>query len=181
MQCYICLEEIKNPWDEEGIFSTCVHPCCGRPVHNNCFDEAREHRTRTCPWCRAVIPTKIHELKLLLSAGVRANRGWAMMQMAAVYRDDPNPKLGSDRLTISLLERAIKRLSEGDEWSCKLASCAKISLATSLLRSAEISPDVIHHALGLLHQARREGHPGADKCIETVMEEITEMIEQVPL
>ena len=171
---------MKNPWDEEGIFSTCIHPCCGRPVHNNCEDEARKHSLK-CPWCRAVLPTKIHELKLLLSAGVRANRGWAMMQMAGVYRDDPNPKLGSDRLTVALFGRAIKRLREGDEWSCKLASVAKISLATSLLQSSEISPDGIQHALALLHEARCEEHPGADKCIETVMEEITEAIEQVPL
>jgi len=174
MQCYICLEEMGDPWDARGFIAGVSHACCGRHVHKHCEIEARKH-SLTCPWCRADLPTNIDELKTVLRAGVRANRGVAMMILGELCNKD------SRRLSVALLERAIKRLSEGDEWSCKLASVAKISLATSLLQSSEISPDGIQHALALLHEARCEEHPGADKCIETVMEEITEAIEQVPL
>ena len=167
---------MENPWDAKGFISGVSHPCCGRHVHEHCELEARKHSAK-CPWCRADLPTNKDELKTLLSAGVRANRGWAMMQMAAVYRDDyrdnPNPTLGSDRLTIALFERAIERLCEGDEWSCKLASCAKVSLVVTLLEPrsgiTEIHSDVFLRCLGLLAAAANEGHPGADHMIDKLM------------
>lgn len=174
MQCYICLEEMKNPWDEKGIFSNVTHACCGRPVHIECEFEARKHSLK-CPWCRADLPTNKDELKLLLRAGVRTNKGWASMMLADVCSEEH--KVGSHRLSIALLGRAIKKLSEGDEWSCKLASCAKISLALELVdppRSpgAEIPLDNIIQCLSLLGEAGDEGHPGAEVCSETLLKRL---------
>lgn len=159
---------MKNPWDEKGIFSNVTHACCGRPVHIECELEARKHSLK-CPWCRADLPTNKIELKLLLTAGVRTNKGWASMMLADVCSEEQ--KVGSHRLSIALLERAITKLSEGDEWSCKLATCAKISLALELigprpLPGAKMPTDLMKQCLGLLAEAGDEGHPGAKKCIE---------------
>jgi len=166
MQCYICLEEMGDPWDARGFIAGVSHACCGRHVHKHCEIEARKH-SLTCPWCRADLPTNIDELKTVLRAGVRANRGVAMMILGELCNKD------SRRLSVALLERAIKRLSEGDEWSCKLASCAKISLVVTLVEPrsgrVEIHSDVLLRCLELLAEAAAEGHPGADPMIDKLV------------
>ena len=167
MQCYICLEDIENPWDATGFISGVSHSCCGRHVHKHCEIEARRHSLK-CPWCRADLPTNIDELKRALRAGVRANRGVSMMMLGEICNKES--KVGSRRLSIVLLERAIKRLSEGDEWSRKLASCAKISLVVTLIgpmsNGAELHSDEMLRCLELLCEAADEGHPGANRLID---------------
>lgn len=97
------------------------------------------------------------------------------MMLADVCSEEQ--KVGSHRLSVVLLERAIKKLSEGDEWSCKLASCAKISLALELFdppRSPgeKIPLDNIMQCLSLLAEAANEGHPGAEVCSEALLKKL---------
>ena len=168
MQCCICLEDIENPWDSgEGVMSSSLYACCGRPIHKNCGHEASKHKS-TCPWCRAPLPTTREEMKCLLRVGVRANRGWACFSLGELYRGQTS--VGSDRLAIALHERAIVHLND-DEWSQKLASSAKMKIAVVLYnqnRSRPMPEPVRKRIRKLLTEAAAGGHPRAKIALETM-------------
>ena len=168
MQCCICLEDMKNPWDTDGGFmSYTLYACCGRPAHKKCGHEASKHRS-TCPWCRAPLPASQEEKKCLLRAGARANRGWAFFALGEHYRGETS--LGSDRLAIALHERAIVHLNK-DEWSRKLAFCSKLIIAVILYNQNRYRPmvePVRKRIRKLLTEAAAGGHPRAKIALETM-------------
>lgn len=168
MQCCICLEDIENPWDTDESVTSSLYACCGRPIHKKCGHEASKHKS-TCPWCRAPLPASREEMKCLLRAGVRANKGWACFTLGEQYRGQTS--VGSDRLAIALHERAIAHLNEDDEWSGKLASCAKMKIAVVLYnqnRSRPMAEPVRKRIRKLLTEAAAGGHPRAKIALETM-------------
>ena len=169
MQCCICLEDIGNPWErDEDLSPYSCYVCCGRPVHKKCGMEASKHKS-TCPWCRAPLPTSHEEMKCLLRAGVRANRGWALFTLGEQCRGQTS--VGSDRLAIALHERAIVHLNKDDEWSRKLASCAKMKIAVVLYnqnRSRTMAEPVRKRIRTLLTEAAAVGHPRAKIALATM-------------
>lgn len=166
MQCCVCLEDIENPWDTDGLT---LYACCGRAVHKKCGHEASKHRS-TCPWCRAPLPASNGEEHLrLLRAGARANRGWAFFTLAEHYRAQTS--LGSDRLAKAMHERAIVHLNK-DDWSRKLALGSKYIIAVVLYnqnRTHTIPEPVRKRIRKLLSEAAAGGHPRAKIALEKML------------
>lgn len=169
MQCCICLEDIENPWNLDISDTPTFYACCGRAVHKKCGHEASKHSS-SCPWCREDLPTTRGDMERLLRAGVRANRGWACFRLGEQYRLQTYE--GSDRLAIALHERAIAHLNKDDEWSRKLASCAKLKIAVVLYnqhRTHPIPESVRKRIRKLLTEAAAGGHPRAKIALEKML------------
>jgi len=164
MQCCICLEDMENPWDTDGLT---LYACCGRTVHKKCGMDAAKHRS-TCPWCRAPLPASTGEYMCLLRAGARANRGWAFFALAEHYRDKTS--LGSDRLAKAMHERAIVHLKK-DDWSRKLALGSKYIIAVVLWnqnRYRSFTEPERKRIMKLVTEAADGGHPRAKILLETM-------------
>ena len=171
MQCCICLEDIENPWDTDGLT---LYACCGRTVHKKCGMDAAKHRS-SCPWCRAPLPASNEEHLRLLRAGARANRGYAFFTLAEHYRAQTS--LGSDRLAKAMHERAIVHLNK-DDWSRKFALGSKYIIAVILYNqhvilynqdnSRTMAEPVRKRIRTLLTEAAAGGYPRAKIALETM-------------
>ena len=129
MQCFVCLEDISEPWDEEGQLDTLIKPCCGRACHHDCILQANAY-SGDCGWCRAKKPTDYRGIQLQLKKNVMDGRAWAMLEMAQMCM---HGIIGQNLwLANTLLRRAIPKLT-GSAWNEKLATSARCFLVDVIL------------------------------------------------
>ena len=139
MQCYICLEEIDQPWDEFGSFTTPIRPCCGRPIHFECIQKEKDFSVQ-CGWCRTKEASNVSGVVRQLKQNVREGRAWAMARLANCYLHATEvPK--NLWLARELSRRAIPKLNR-DEWDEKIADDAR----QTLILSTVTDPTLIKNA-----------------------------------
>lgn len=139
MTCYICLEDIHQPWDRIGQFTIPLKPCCGRPIHVECIEQEMKYSSQ-CGWCRTEAPCEARDAVMQLKKNVREGRAWAMARLANLYLHGAVVRKNL-WLASALSRRAIPMLNR-DEWDEKLADDAR----TTLILSSITNPTLIKNA-----------------------------------